>query len=53
MDIEEVLLLWFTNFLIKIKQNLQLAEKLHKPIIRNLKKEQFLQDLNIIFGVLI
>ena len=37
----------------EIKQNLQLAEELHKPIIRNFKKEQFLQDLNIIFGVLI
>ena len=37
----------------EIKQNLQLAEELHKPIIRNLKKEQFIQDLEIIFGVLI
>ena len=45
----------------KIKQNQrpldlathQLAEKLHKPIIRELKKKQFIQDLNIIFGVLI
>ena len=64
MDIKEVLLLWLTNFLIKksagsgvanneIKQNLQLAEELHKPIIRNFKKEQFIQDLKIIFGVLI
>ena len=46
MDIKEGLLLRFTNFLIKkskesgvsnneIKQNLQLAKELHKPIIRN------------------
>ena len=31
----------------------KLAEKLHKQIIRKLKKEQFIQDLKIIFGVLI
>ena len=31
----------------------QLAEELHKPIIRNFKKEQFIQDLKTIFGVLI
>ena len=31
----------------------QLAEELHKPIIRNLKKEQFIQDLKTIFGELI
>ena len=38
----------------KIKQNYQLAEELHKPIIRKFfKKEQFIQDLKIIFGVLI
>ena len=45
----------------KIKQNqcsldlaaYQLAEELHKPIIRNKKKEQFILDLEIIFGVLI
>ena len=36
-----------------IKQNLQLAEELHKPIMRNFKKEQFLQNLKAIFGVLI
>ena len=29
----------------EIKQNLQLTEELHKPIIRNLKKEQFIQNL--------
>ena len=37
----------------EIKQNLQLAKKLHKPIIRNFKKEQFILDLKTIFGVLI
>ena len=37
----------------EIKQNLQLAKELHKPIIRNLKKERFILDLKIIFGVLI
>ena len=36
-----------------IKQNLQLAEELHKPIIRSFKKEQFIQNLTTIFGVLI
>ena len=34
-------------------QNEQLAEELHKPIIRNLKKEKYIQYLKIIFGVLI
>ena len=33
--------------------NEQLAKELHKPIIRNFKKEQFILDLEIIFGVLI
>ena len=37
----------------EIKQNLQLAKKLHKPIIRNFKKEQFILDLKTIFGVMI
>ena len=37
----------------EIKQNLQLAKELHKPIIRNFKKEQFIQDSKTIFGVLI
>ena len=37
----------------EIKQNLQLAEELNKPIIRNFKREQFIQDLKTIFGVLI
>ena len=36
----------------EIKQNLQLAEELHKPIIKNFKKEQFIQDLKTIFGVM-
>ena len=35
------------------KQNMQLPEKLYKPIIRNFKKERFNQDLKTIFGVLI
>ena len=34
----------------EIKQNLQLAEELHKPIITKLKKEKFILDLRIIFG---
>ena len=45
MGIKEILLLWFTHFFDKkskgsgvannrIKQNLQLAKELHKPIIR-------------------
>ena len=37
----------------EMKQNLQLAEKLHKLIIRKFKKENFILDLKIIFGVLI
>ena len=37
----------------EIKQNLQLAEELHKPIIRNFKKEQFILDSKTISGVLI
>ena len=37
-----------------ISQNVQLAEELHKPIIRKLKKKQkYIQHLKIIFGVLI
>ena len=35
------------------KQNLQLAEELHKPIIKKLKKKKFIMDLKIIFEVLI
>ena len=37
----------------EIKQNLQLAKKLHKPIIRKFKKKKSILDLKIIFGVLI
>ena len=37
----------------EIKQNLQLAKELHKPIIRKFKKEKLILDLNIICGVLI
>ena len=37
----------------EIKQNFQLAEELHKPIIRKFKKEKFILDLKIIFSVLI
>ena len=46
MDIKEVFLLWFINFLYKrtsgsdvnneIKQNQQLAEELHKPNVKNI-----------------
>ena len=35
------------------KQNLELAQEIHKPIIRKFKKEKFILDLEIIFGVLI
>ena len=34
----------------KIKQNEQLAKELHKPIIRKLKKENFILLLKTIFG---
>ena len=34
-------------------QNEQLAEELHKPIIRKFKKRKYIQHLKIIFGVLI
>ena len=37
----------------EIKQNEQLAEELHKPIIKKLKKEEFILYLKTIFGVLI
>ena len=33
--------------------NCQLANELHKPIIKKFKKEKFILDLKIIFGVLI
>ena len=39
---------------IEVKPSEQLAEELHKPFIRNVKrKKQFIQDLKTIFGVLI
>ena len=37
----------------EIKQNLQLAKELHKPVSRNFKKEQFIRDLKTMFRVLI
>ena len=37
----------------EIKQNLQLAEELHKPIIKTLKKEQFILNSKTIFWALI
>ena len=63
MDIKEVLLQRFIHFLIKktsvsgIKSknisNKKLAEELHKPIIRKLIKEKYIDLLLTIFGVLI
>ena len=63
MGIKQGLLLWFSFIFdkdskgrclnIPLEFNEQLAKELHKPIIRNLKKEQFILDLEIIFGVLI
>ena len=38
---------------IPLEFNEQLAKELHKPIIRNFNKEQFILDLEIIFGVLV
>ena len=38
---------------ISLEFNEQLAKELHKPIIGNFKKEKFIQDLELIFGVLI
>ena len=37
----------------EMKQNLQLTDELHKTIIRNFKKKQFIQNLETIFGMLI
>ena len=37
----------------EIKQNQQLAEELHKPIIKRLKKRKVIQHLKTIFGMLI
>ena len=55
MDIKELLLLWFINFLIKspevvaliMKQNEQLTEELHKPIIKKKKKMKYIHKDNI------
>ena len=33
-----------------ISVNEQLAEELHKPVLKNSKEEKSMQDLNIIFG---
>ena len=38
---------------VNVKPSERLAEEIHKPIIRKFKKEQFIQDLKIILGVLI
>ena len=38
---------------IQLEFNEQLAEELHKPIIRNSEKEKFILDLQIISVVLI
>ena len=38
---------------IEVKHNEQLAEELHKPIIRTFRKQEFILDLKKIFGVLI
>ena len=61
MDIEKVFLLCFKKFLIKrsldsgirkeIKQNQQLLDEIHKPIIKKCKKEKFIHDLMTIFRV--
>ena len=37
----------------EIKQNHQLAEELHKPVIKTLEKEQFILHLKTVFEVLI
>ena len=38
---------------IEVTHNQRLAKELHKPIIRNLKKEQFILGVKTILGVLI
>ena len=37
----------------QITQNQQLAEELHKPIVRKFQKEKFIHHLKTIFGMLI
>ena len=39
--------------IIRLKKNQQLANELHKPIIRKLNKEEFIFHIKITFGVLI
>ena len=59
--IKEDQLLWFTSFLIKKYQgsditnasNYKLANELHKPIIKKLKKRKLYFHLGTTFGVLI
>ena len=56
MDTKEVLLLWFTNVLVRkpsggaitSMKNPKLANELHKPIIRKFKKEEFIHHLKTI-----
>ena len=61
MDIKEALLLWFMDFLINNLQvchiksipNKQLADQLHKPIIKKIKRKKYILHLKAIFGILI
>ena len=34
----------------EISVNEELAEELHKPVIKNFKKEKYMRDLKTIFG---
>ena len=61
IGMKDVLLLWFKNILIRktsgsgvnneIKQYQQLAEELHMPIIKKLKKELYSEFKDNIWGV--
>ena len=64
MDTSDGLLLWFTNFLIKsqmvvvllimrLKKTYNYLKNYTSQLLENLKKEQFIRDLEIIIGVLI
>ena len=63
MDIKEVFLLWFIDFLIKKPQAVVLTMKLNKinnwmknytnQLLKNVKTEEFILHLKTIFGVLI
>ena len=63
IGIKQCLTLWFTRFFkkksagggvnIPLEFNEQLTKGLHKPIIKNFKKEQFIRDLKTTFGELI